>query len=177
MTYMLNSIDDAIDRKFLVTKNMKGQTAIGSIIHVMGATQTANSVVVDYRVTTFDKKFSEYKNFSATFDNLKQFCSWARPDVFIARHYENLSLKDIRRYIKMKNRTFFSYCLPIILVLAAVIWALAILALDGVATVIVGTALTIVAAIFVVSAFKKNKKQEMQRLYKKIGTGWNVVFK
>ena len=36
MTHLLN-IDEAIDRKFLITKNLKGQAEAGTVIHVMDA--------------------------------------------------------------------------------------------------------------------------------------------
>ena len=89
MTYLLN-IDQAIDRKYLVTKSLKGQAAAGNIIHVMDAESKPNSVVVNYRVNHFNQKFMDYQDFSVKFRDVSEFCKWAQPDNFIARNYENL---------------------------------------------------------------------------------------
>ena len=109
MTHLLN-IDEAVDRKFLVTKNMKGQAETGTIIHVMDAeNNSGGSVNVTYRVARFNEKFHDYQDYTAKFDSLAAFCKWAQPDNFIARNYEMLSIRDIQHYIKIKQRNFPSY--------------------------------------------------------------------
>ena len=174
MTYLLN-IDEAIDRKFLVSKTLKGQAEAGNIIHVMDAEGSANSVLVTYRVSHYNEKFHDYQDYTIKFDNVAQFCKWAQPDNFIARNYESLNIRDIQHYIKIKNRTVASFCLPLIIVLAAIIWAVAFLALSGVLRFIVGGALTVVAIVFVFAQFRSQKKKEKMRMYKKISSGWGVV--
>ncbi len=174
MTYLLN-IDEAIDRKFLVTKSIKGQAEAGTIIHVMDAEKVSNSLLVAYRVSRFNGKFHDFQDYNAKFDDVNQFCKWAQPDNFIARNYESFSIKDIQHYIKVKNRTFFSFCLPLILLAAIVIWALAFVLLDGAIKFVLGGALTVVAIFFVFSLFKSQKKKEKMRMYKKISSGWGVV--
>ena len=174
MTYLLN-IDEAIDRKFLVTKSVKGQAEAGTIIHVMDAENASNSVVVNYRVTRYNEKFHDYQDYTANFENLAQFCKWAQPDNFIARNYESFSIKDIQHYIKIKNRTFTSFCLPIILVAAIVIFALALVLLKGVLGIVIGLVLTLVVSVGVLYVFRDQKKKEKMRLYRKISSGWGIV--
>ncbi len=146
MTHLLN-IDEAVDRKFLVTKNMKG-------------------------------KFHDYQDYTAKFDSLAAFCKWAQPDNFIARNYEMLSIRDIQHYIKVKNRTFASFCLPIILIAAVIIWALLFIVLGaGIPMIIIGVVLTCAAALGILVVFKKQKKKERVRLYQKISSNWGVVIK
>ena len=125
MNYLLN-IDEAVDRKFLVTKAMRGQAEVGTIIHVMDAEQQGQAVIVYYRVTRYNEKFHDYQDYTAKFENLSAFCKWCQPDNFIARNYECFSIRDIQHYIKIKNRNFASFCLPIILIAAIIIWAFAL---------------------------------------------------
>lgn len=178
MNYLLN-IDEAIDRKFLVTKAMKGQADIGTIIHVMDAEQQGQAVIVYYRVTRYNEKFHDYQDYTAKFENLAAFCKWAQPDNFIARNYECFSIRDIQHYIKIKNRNFASFCLPIILVAAIIIWvALALLMFKTnlVVGVVIGAVLTLVVIILAFSLLKMQKKKEKMRLYRKVSAGWGVVF-
>ena len=83
MTYMLNDIDEAIDRKFLVTKTLSNQVQAGTIVHIMDAHSEKDGKVTVYYRITYTKQ-----DYTVKFDNVKQFCKWARPDNFIARHYE-----------------------------------------------------------------------------------------
>ncbi|MBP5579160.1 MAG: hypothetical protein J6X56_06770 [Ruminococcus sp.] len=175
MNYLLN-IDEAIDRKFLVTKAMKGQADIGTIIHVMDAEQQGQAVIVYYRVTRYNEKFHDYQDYTAKFENLAAFCKWAQPDNFIARNYECFSIRDIQHYIKIKNRNFASFCLPIILVAAIIIWAVARLVVKGIVGIIMGSVLTLVVIILAFSLLKMQKKKEKMRLYRKVSAGWGVVF-
>lgn len=178
MNYLLN-IDEAIDRKFLVTKAMKGQADIGTIIHVMDAEQQGQAVIVYYRVTRYNEKFHDYQDYTAKFENLAAFCKWAQPDNFIARNYECFSIRDIQHYIKVKNRSFASFCLPIILVAAIIIWvALALLMFKTnlIVGVVIGAVLTLLVIVLAFSLLKMQKKKEKMRLYRKVSAGWGVVF-
>lgn len=175
MTYLLN-IDEAIDRKFLVSKNMKGQAEAGTIIHVMDAENlSTGGINVAYRVARFNGKYYDYQDFTAKFDDVKQFCGWAQPDNFIARNYESFSIKDIQHYIKIKNRNFTTFCLPLILAAAVIIWIAAMTILPSPINIIIGVVLTLGAVIGIFSLFKSQKKKEKMRLYKKISSGWGVV--
>jgi hypothetical protein len=174
MKYLLN-VDEAIDRKFLVIKNIKGQAEPGTIIHVLDAEKVSNQLLVTYRVARFNGKFHDYQDYNAKFDDLASFCKWAQPDNFIARNYESFSLKDIQHYIKVKNRTFASFCLPIIIVLAAIVWAVALFVLKGTIGIIAGSALTVVVFLLVAVLFKSQKKKEKMRMYKKMTSRWGVV--
>ena len=178
MNYLLN-IDEAIDRKFLVTKAMRGQADIGTIIHVMDAEQQGQAVIVYYRVTRYNEKFHDYQDYTAKFENLAAFCKWAQPDNFIVRNYECFSIRDIQHYIKVKNRSFASFCLPIILVAAIIIWvALALLMFKTnlIVGVIIGAVLTLLVIVLAFSLLKMQKKKEKMRLYRKVSAGWGVVF-
>ena len=53
MTYMLNDIEEAIDRKFLVTKTLSNQVQAGTIVHIMDALSNK-----DGSVTVNAKKLS-----------------------------------------------------------------------------------------------------------------------
>ena len=175
MNYLLN-IDEAIDRKFLVTKAMRGQADIGTIIHVMDAEQQGQAVIVYYRVTRYNEKFHDYQDYTAKFENLAAFCKWAQPDNFIARNYECFSIRDIQHYIKIKNRNFASFCLPIILVAAIIIWIVALFVVKGVVGIVMGAVLTLVVIVGAFSLLKMQKKKEKMRLYRKVSAGWGVVF-
>lgn len=178
MTHLLN-IDEAVDRKFLITKNVKGQAAAGTIIHVLDAEKSSGgSVNVLYRVARFNEKFHDYQDYNAKFDNLAAFCKWAQPDNFIARNYEMLSLSDIQHYIKIKKRNFTSFCLPLILIAAIIIWALLYFTLGaGIAMIVIGVFLTLGITAAVLLLLKKQKKKEKVRLYHKISSNWGVVLK
>lgn len=174
MTYLLN-IDQAVDRKYLVTKSLKGQAEAGSIIHVMDAENKGSSVAVSYRVNHFNQKFLDFQDYTVTFKDVAQFCKWAQPDNFIARNYENLDIKDIQHYISVKNRTFTGFCLPIILVLAIILIAVsAVIPIPMPYGIIIGACLAVLAAILVVVLFKSQKKKEKMKLYKKISASWGL---
>ena len=118
MTYMLNNLDEAVDRKFLVTKPMKAQAEPGSIIHVLDVKdRKKDGYLVEYRVTDVGKGYS-FRDYAAKFNSVKDFCNWARPDNFIARHYEAFDLKEIHNYIKVTDRSFVTSGLPLVVVLA-----------------------------------------------------------
>lgn len=177
MAFMIKSIDETVDRKFLITKNLKGQAALGTIIHVMDAKQKSDgSVEIDYRVTDTGEKYS-FRDYTVKFDDSMQFCKWARPDNFIARHYEEFSFKDIQHYVKVNNRSFVSFCLPIIIVLLAVIWAVSMVAIKGGVGAAVGVVGSIVVCIAVLIIFNKTKTNAKMKLYDKVSANWDVVIK
>lgn len=166
MTYLLNDIEDAIDRKFLVTKTINGQAGTGNVVHIMDA-DDKGGISVNYRVT------STGQDFSVKFDSIKKFCNWARPDSFIARYSESLSSHDIQRYIKMNNRNFTNFCLPIILLLVAVVWTLSLLLIpDRVTSLVVAACMTVLVAFLVTSFSKTARTKFMAKLYGKISTNW-----
>lgn len=171
MTYMLNSIDEAVDQKFLVTKSLSNQVKSGSMVHIMGTKDIDNGVIVDYRVTDTGQ------DFSIRFQGVKDFCNWARPDTFIARYHKSFSAKEIQHYIKVNNRTFTNFCLPIIVVALIVIWILG-------AAIIKGTGGTVFAIIFSLIAvggtfylYTSQKKTVKLKLYQKVSTNWGIAFK
>ena len=169
MAVMLYSIDEAIDRKYVVTKPLNGQAKVGSLIHIMDAKESSNGITVDYRVSQSNQSFV------AKFETLKDFCKWCRPDTFIARHYESLTKKEIRQYLTITGRTFTSFCLPIILVALVVIWVLGLVIIKGVAGIILSVILSLVAVLAVLFVFKSQKEKIKLKLYSKVNVG--VSFK
>lgn len=177
MDFMIKSIDEAIDRKFLVVKTLKGQVELGTVIHVMDAKAlSSGGVQVDYRVTDSGEKYS-FRDYSSTFESLEQFCKWARPDNFIARHYEEFNFKDIQHYVKVSNRSFTTFCLPIMAVGFIIVWALAMLIIKGSIGAAVGVVASLAVFIIVMVTFKKAKTNAKMRLYQKVSTNWDVVIK
>ena len=170
MTYMLNSIDEAIDRKFLVTKSLGNQVKAGTLVHIMGTKEIDDGVVVDYRVTDTGQ------DFSIRFQGVKEFCQWARPDTFIARYYESFSQKEILHYIKVNNRSFVNFCLPIIagiLVVAIIL----MVALPKPVGIIIGIILFIAGAVGTFFIYNSQKKNVKLKLYQKVSTNWGIAFK
>ena len=167
MTYLLNDIQDAVDRKFLVTKTLPRQAEAGTVVHIMGTEQNSGGITVNYRVT------STKQDFSTKFESIKDFCNWARPDSFIARYSENLSLKDVQQYIKVKNRSFINFCLPIILVAVAIIWAVCLIAIPTKwVGIVIAACMTVLISFLVWTFFKTSKTKFMTRLYGKISSNW-----
>lgn len=173
MALYLYSIDEAIDRKYVVTKSMNSQAKAGSLIHVMDCSEKGDgSISVSYRVTETGQ------NFDISFSNLKQFCKWARPDNFIARHYENLTTKDILYYIRVTSRTFMSFYLPILIAALILIWIISLALIKGITGIIIGLVLSVVTAIVVIFYYKYQKKRVSMNMYSKIGSNsWGVVIK
>ena len=176
MTYMLNSIDEAIDRKFLVTKQMKAQAEPGNIIHVLNATKKKDGIVVEYRVTDVGKGYS-FRDYAARFGSVKEFCSWARPDNFIARHYESFDLKEIQNYIKVTDRSFVTFALPIIIVGVLLFAALGIFVIKGVLGIVIAAVGSLAVAGGMVWFFRWQKSRVKLALYGKISSDWGVQFK
>ncbi|MDE6787743.1 MAG: hypothetical protein K2J47_00270 [Ruminococcus sp.] len=173
MALYIYSIDEAVDRKYVVTKSMSGQAEAGTLVHIMDCSEKGDgSVSVSYRVTETGQ------NFNADFASLKAFCKWARPDNFIARHYENLSQKDIIYYIRVTGRSFVSFYLPILAVILAVIWVVAIAAIKGMFGIIVGVVLSVAAVVGIIFFYKYQKKRVSMEMYSKVGSNsWGVVIK
>lgn len=173
MALYIYSIDEAIDRKYVVTKSMSGQAGAGTLVHIMDCSEKGDgSISVDYRVTETGQ------NFSADFPNLKAFCKWARPDNFIARHYENLSQKDIVYYIRVTGRNFVSFYLPILAAVLALIWIISLVAFSGALSIIIGAVLSVAAVVGVVFYYKYQKKRVSMNIYSKVGSNrWGVVIK
>ena len=166
---MLYSIDDAIDCKYIVTKTLNKQAKAGSLIHVMDTMETSDGITVDYRVTKTGQ------NFVIRFPTVKEFCKWCRPDSFLARHYDSFSKKEIMNYLKIKDRSFTTFCLPIIAVALVVIWLICLLAIKGAAGVIVGVVLSIAAVLGTMYIFKTTKEKMLVKLYGKVNVG--ITFK
>lgn len=168
---MLNSIDEAIDEKYLVTKPIKNQAKVGSMVHIMDAKQNKNGILVDYRITTTGQ------NYMVKFENINEFYKWARPDSFIARHYESFSKKEIRDYISVNNRTFVNFCLPILLVALIAIWIVSLVVVKGVLGIVLGVVLSLVAAAGVVIFNNKSRTSLKQKMYQKVSKKWGIEFK
>ena len=117
MAQYLLSFDEAIDRKFIVTKNLNGQAKPGTMIHVLDCVPKGNGAhTVWYRVNETGQDFSH------GFSSIKDFCSWARTDKILIRHYESLSRRDVMQYLKITNGGFTKLYLPVIIVLLILVW-------------------------------------------------------
>ena len=172
MAFMMENIDEAVDRKYIITKHVNKQAKPGTMIHVMAAFESPDGITVNYRVT------ETKQNFTVRFDTLKQFCKWCRPDTFIARHYESLNAKDIMYYMKVSGRSFVTFCLPLILCALVVIWGGVLLLLDSPMAIIVGAILSALTILLISLHYKSQKTQATVRIYSKVGTKkWNVVIK
>ncbi len=175
MTYSLNNINEAVDSKFLVTKNIHNQAQQGTLVHIMGGDDSGGNITVNYRVT------GSGQDFTIHFNTLKEFCKWARPDTFIARHYENFSTKEIMNYIKISDRTFLTFCLPIIIAALAIIWFVMAVPLKmAKGAVIAGIILSVIAVVAVIIFYKSQKSRVKLKLYQKVSSGWaggGITFK
>lgn len=171
MTYMLNSIDEAVDRKFLVVKSLSNQVKSGSLVHIMGTKEIDDGVVVDYRVTDTGQ------DFTIKFSSVKDFCSWARPDTFIARYYNSFSQKEIQHYIQVNNRSFTNFCLPIILVAAIIFFVIGLLLIKGTGGVVFAIIFTLIAVGGSYFFYTHQKKNVKLKLYQKVSTNWGIAFK
>lgn len=173
MTYMLNDIDEAIDRKFLVTKKLSNQVEPGTIVHIMDAQNHKDGTVTVYYRITYTKQ-----DYTVKFDNVKQFCKWARPDNFIARHYESFNIKEIQKYVKIKDRTFTAFCLPIILVVAAIMWVFSYILLPD-KFILIGIILTIISGVLITIIYRTTRQKSLVKLYSKVSarSNWHVNFK
>lgn len=171
MVYKLNDINDAVDGKFLVTKNVKNQAEVGTLVHIMGATtNSAGNFVVDYRIT------STGQDFQIEFHHIKDFSKWARPDQFIARNYEKFKKEEIVKYISAQNKTFATSTLPILIILIAAIWFCCIYFLDGALSIIIAAAATVVSIGLGIIFYKRSKSNIKMKMYKKLSSAWGINF-
>lgn len=171
MVYKLNDINDAVDGKFLVTKNVKNQAEVGTLVHIMGATtNSAGNFVVDYRIT------STGQDFQIEFHHIKDFSKWARPDQFIARNYEKFKKEEIVKYISAQNKTFATSTLPILIILIAAIWFCSLHFLDGILSYIIAAAATVVSIGLGIVFYKKQKSNIKMKMYKKLSSAWGINF-
>lgn len=169
MAFMLFSIEDAVDHKYIVNKSMSKQAKMGTLIHVMDASETSDGITVSYHVA------KTKQDFTIRFDTIKQFCSWCMPSTFLAKYYDKLSYREIIRYIKMENRSFMSFQFPIILFLLIVIWGgMGALwyfnFLELMLALIIGGVLSVAVIIVVCILSSLSKNNMMERLYKKVST-------
>ncbi|MCR5817209.1 MAG: hypothetical protein K6F91_10020 [Ruminococcus sp.] len=165
MAFMLYSIDDAIDCKYVVMKTMSGQAKAGTLVHIMDTNEKSDGIIVDYRVTRTGQ------NFVARFNTVKDFCKWAHPDTFLARHYDAFSKKEIQQYLKVKERSFISFCLPIILIALVVAWVLGLAVIGGGAGIAVAIVISIFGVLGTLFLFKTSKEKTMLKMYSKVNVG------
>ena len=167
MAFMLFSIDDAVDHKYVVSKTIKGQAKKGTLIHVMDTRETSDGITVYYRVT------KTKQDYMAKFDTIKQFCKWCMPSTFIAKYYDRLSSREVLKYIKVENRSFLTFHLPVILVCLAVVWAIAMAAvflniLDLIPVLIGAGVLSVICIVAVFVINHLTREQMTERLYRKV---------
>ncbi|MBR5089753.1 MAG: hypothetical protein IK093_10015 [Ruminiclostridium sp.] len=166
MAFMLYSIDDAVDCKYIVIKSMREQAKMGTLIHIMDAHESSDGITVKYRVT------KTQQDFTIKFDTIKQFCNWCMPSTFLAKYYDKLSTRDIIRYIKIEKRGFWSFYFPIILFVLVAVWLVALLVLKDMTGVllgiIIGSVLSVIAVVgvFLISHFSKSHM--IESLYRKV---------
>lgn len=172
MAYIMKDINDAVDEKFLIVKNLKNQAEAGSIIHVMSAGSYPGGITVNYRITATGQ------NYEVQFKSLGEFFKWARNDTFIARNYNSFSKEDIMRYIKVNSRTFATFSLPLILVSLIIIWLVVILLLKAsTVSLIAGAVASVVFSVFFILLYKNQKSKVKMELYQKLSNKWGVKFK
>lgn len=169
MANVLNSIEEAVDGKYLVVKDRRNQAKKGTLVHIMSVKENGGRYTVGYRVTDTKQDFTDY------FDSVKEFSDWVKPDTFIARYYECFDMSEILKYIKINQRTFLTFCLPIIGIALLVIWILFAAIIKGVGAIIAAVVLSILAIGGVIFFYKHSKTQIKMDLYKKISAAkWGV---
>ena len=169
MAFMLEYIDEAVDRKFIVTTYQPKQAKPGTMVHIMAAFETEDGITVNYRVT------ETRQDFTIRFGNIKQFCKWCRPDSFVARHYESLNSKEIIQYMKITGRTFVTFCLPLILLVLAVIWLASMLFTKPPVNIVLGAVLSVVAIAAIILYYKAQKTHATVKMYNKVSSKWSSV--
>lgn len=165
-------VNEMVDNKYLVTRTLSNQAEAGNVVHIMSAKQDGEAISLDYRVT------STGQNFNIQFKKIDDFLRWARPDSFIARNYDAFSKDEIVHYIKVTERTFLSFGLPILLVLLAIVWTVSLVFIQGNLTYIAGTVGSVISSLLVFFIYKKQKSSVRMKMYYKVGTSkWGVKFK
>lgn len=173
MAQHLFSFEEAIDRKYIVTKNLSGQAKIGTLVHVLDCVPKGNGgCTVWYRVTESGQDFNQ------NFDSLKEFCSWARPDKILIRHYSNLTHKDVMQYLNITNGGFVKYFLPPLVILVALVWVLMLMMIGGVTGAIFASVLSLLVALIIFVFYKKIRKKAFFNIYSKVSkNNWGVIIK
>lgn len=172
MTSTLTNVNDMVDNKYLITRTMANQAEAGNIVHIMSAKNGADGFSLEYRVTATGQ------NFNIQFKRMEDFIRWARPDPFITRNYDAFTKDEIVHYIKVTNKSFASFGLPILIVLMAIVWAASLIFLQGTTAIIAGAAGSIVSLLLVLFIYKKRKSSIKMKMYYKVGTSkWGVKFK
>lgn len=173
MAQYLLSFDEAIDRKFIVTKNLNGQAKPGTMIHVLDCVPKGNGAhTVWYRVNETGQDFSH------GFSSIKDFCSWARTDKILIRHYESLSRRDVMQYLKITNGGFTKLYLPVIIVLLILVWIALISVVGGVPGAIIAAVLSLVIFIGALFVYKAQRKKAILSIYSKVSkNNWGVIIK
>ncbi len=171
MRATLNNIEDAVDRKYLIMKNIKGQAESGTLVHIMGAANGPDGVSVKYRVT------STGQDYVAKFTDVKQFSKWAVADNFLARYQDNLTKKDIRQYLKMRDASVVTACAPVLFAALLIVWAVIVggIFLSDMKTwqLLVGGVCLSVMVFFLVSMYHRHRKDRiMTNIYNKVATNW-----
>ncbi|MDE5770597.1 MAG: hypothetical protein K2I06_03050 [Ruminococcus sp.] len=171
MRLLLNNIEDAVDQKYLITKSLKSQAEVGTVIHIMGAQTESDGVTVKYRVT------STGQDYTAKFADVKQFSKWASADNFVARYQDNLTTNEIRKYIKVRNNSFMaSGGIPIIagIIIAWIIMIIlmATKLLPWWSAVIAGVCLSVIIYFGVTTFYKKRRSKVMSQIYNKVSAAW-----
>ena len=163
MAFMLYSIDEAVDCKYIITKAMSGQAKPGTLIHVMDTKENSDGVTVFYRITKTGQ------NFVAKFETIKDFCKWCTPDSFIARHYESFSNKEIMRYLSISNRTMTSFYIPVMAVLAVIAWIIMFVLFKSWAIrILLGIVCSLVIAVLVFFLGNSQKDKMLMKFHSRI---------
>ncbi len=173
MAQYLLSFDEAIDRKFIVTKNLNGQAKPGTMIHVLDCVPKGNGAhTVWYRVNETGQDFSH------GFSSIKDFCSWARTDKILIRHYESLSRRDVMQYLKITNGGFTKLYLPVIIVLLILVWIALISVVGGVTGAVIAAVLSLVIFVGALFVYKAQRKKAILSIYSKVSkNNWGVIIK
>ena len=173
MAQYLLSFDEAIDRKFIVTKNLNGQAKPGTMIHVLDCVPMGNGAhTVLYRVNETGQDFSH------GFSSIKDFCSWARTDKILIRHYESLSRLDVMQYLKITNGGFTKLYLPVIIVLLILVWMALISVGGGVNGAGIAAVLSLVIFVGALFVYKAQRKKAILSIYSKVSkNNWGVIIK
>lgn len=170
---MYGNFNDIVDGKFLVLKKMSNQPQPGTMIHIMGVSQDQNNTYsVNYRVTETGQ------NSVNKFKNMKDFYSWARPDSFIAKNYEFLTLQEVQKYINVKKRNFLNFCLPLSIILLLIVWGLMLQLLSVPLSIIVGVVMSVVGCASILMFYRGQRKKIKSKMYKELlQKKFGVVFR
>lgn len=173
MTQYLFSFDEAIDSKFIVNKTLSGQAKAGTMIHVLDCVPKGNGgCTVWYRVTETGQ------DFSLSVNSLKEFCNWARTDKILIRHYNSISHKDVMQYMKITNRGFLQFYVPILAVILLIVWIALMVTVGGVFGAVLAAVLSIAAFFAILFVYRSQRKKAIFNIYSKVGkNNWGVIIK